>query len=106
MSINNPDKWDWAKRNTIYDIKMLIPSGVDTIKYAVQGVWDTEGSIRFSFAGDAGLPGRDNGDTLWGIITLKNLGFWNMTGVGADGSIYYPTGDWTLKIWYRKLLTV
>jgi hypothetical protein len=101
----NQGRWDWAESKTIYDIKMLIPGSSDA-EYAVQGVWDTAGYIHFSFTARWGLPGAGKGDWLRGILELKNGGFYTITGIGADGSIHSPSGEWTLKIWYRKLLTV
>lgn len=101
----NQGSWDWTESKTIYDIKMLIPGSSD-IEYAVQGVWDTSGDTLFSFTARGGLPGAGRGDWLWGILELKNGGFFDIMGIGADGSIHSPTGEWTLKIWYRKLLTV
>jgi hypothetical protein len=101
----NQGEWDWAESKTIYDIKMLIPGSSDA-EYAVQGVWDTAGYIQFSFTARWGLPGAGKGDWLRGILELKNGGFFDLIGIGADGSILHPSGEWTLKIWYRKLLTV
>jgi hypothetical protein len=105
MSDHTTKKWDWVEPNTIYDIKMLIPSSLDTRNYAAQGVWDTEGTVIFSFSGSSGIPG-DGGALLRASLVLDKEGFYNVYGVGEDNSTHYPKGDWTLKIWYRKLLTV
>jgi hypothetical protein len=101
----NPSIWDWAESKTIYDIKMLIPGSSNT-EYAVQGVWDTASNIQFSFTALGGLPGAGRGDCLWGTLELNQRGLYAIVGIGADGSMQRPKGEWTLKIWYRKLLTV
>jgi hypothetical protein len=105
MSGNTTKKWDWVEPNTIYDIKMLIPSAFDNTKYSIQGVWDTECTVEFPFNGESGIPG-DAEDPFWATLVLNEAGFFTVYCVGGDGYVYDPKGDWTLKIWYRKLLTV
>jgi hypothetical protein len=78
--------------NTIYDIKMLIPSAFDNTKYSIQGVWDTEGTVEFPFNGEAGIPG-DAEDPFWATLILNEAGFFTVYCAGADGSVYDPKGD-------------
>jgi hypothetical protein len=105
MSDTLVKKWDWVEPNTIYDIKMLMPSGFDNETYSIQGVWDTEGSVEFPFNGDKDIPGLRL-KPFWAALGLYKEGFNDVYCITSDGSKYRPKGDWTLKIWYRKLLTV
>jgi hypothetical protein len=105
MSDTLAKKWDWVEPNTIYDIKMLMPSGFDNKTYSIQGVWDTECYVEFPFNGDKELPGVRL-ESFWAALSLYEEGFRDVYCITSDGSTYRPKGDWTLKIWYRKLLTV